>query len=1581
MAEEMLEKEFLDMVSVIENAGHLGEQTAAWIMAEYIDQKKINSEPDAIKRTLEMIRHNGVIQFRIQSWGAQKIGKYLKYIVPEAAPLGPAIAAVGRAGERIADKLDQWGEMSISQFHTYLERLRNSKQPGASDRADELESKYLYWKKKDYSDEDAIRKAFASVDMRQMNKRLGSAESEEEQTQLNRIKGHALTQHQRNKKFVAQRVPNNQSQQPSQQHQPEHEGNQSIGSDDAEFGRNARDAAQAAEERMGADDAEFGRNARDAAQAAEENDRELKLIIESYPIVQVSIEVFKVTEANPITAHELENRFPIRRVGDSIYAIVEEFRSRKSSFQEREDASKWLDSRLMGLGITNPGGISDFILEREFDKSTEKINPDRNVRLSGSGRWRQIGGDNQYLRPISKNYFTNLYLNLPRGKYVVSVPRDHGEYKFVEWRVNIGKRDTFSFDKNAPDIYLTEPTVMVAIYSKSYTSDKAKTTRYQKASGPGFGEMRGGLLGRKGVRERLEREVDIKKTAGTIEGKRDPLLLAAVNKGKRILNQYARAEYTHLFKPLETEYKRRGQELKQKEKDAKIAQKDLRKMLNRDRRMNRTGGLPLLPQIKKAEELINIADKINERENLERSYGILDMVLFTKSRDTLRDFLESRDKYYADYKRDMESAAAKLTDYMINKAHVIAAQIARQYRLPITHLDEKNLSGKSEEEILARLLEEYAKSISDDFVRRGRTLGFAILRGMGIASRGTETFSAAGMNLIQSTWDLVFGPWTWTTAFALVQFFFVLTYIGYNLQYLWIFPIIGAVYTFFLNFSDSAKPLDWITHLASGAIIGYSSLMLLIALGSLKWSFMGPITFWIVWAVLGFLGVMQFYQVSGWKVTLQGAIIILAFAWLALGPYSAYYNQAIGQLRAPIEIIYREGENAVVNIWLLATDPTEFYARQQVLNARPEHAIEFARGVELDFLEVLPAAVPAGQEFALSAVVTNEGGVKEPARDVSLALSCNQWCAKPPGTSQTENVKLCHNRDTFSKDEFYCAWTCDESDNVDPGNENLTYDACAAACVAAENSAFGIRYNCLTRTAQSIQDKQRYFYTPKLEKGESAAMNIRGFTALGDAIRKGETRLAKVNIDISYRYATTSSLLTEVMTQDEINKRVNNKEIVFRPVVATAKTTTARLHLNVGPQPLIASTPDKPNTVLLLVSVSSTRDDGVVRLPEGTKIYINLPKTIGYALMCNYERAQEIDNEKETFKYTVPRDVEILAYNFNSIFGFICEFNTAAVETVKTGLITAEISDYVFVLKKEKEVPITPPLGIIFNPYEKECNKCTGVSCDPGSCHAISESKKDYKCWYEDYGAVTNQIKDKFTETCHACSRKPTCAEFSLSPEICNEESAQCDLACVYDANAQKPSQIEVNQNFRLTKMDPTKGVCGPKVITGVAAPGTCSNIQSSYVTKYNTHKDEIATALSLYPLSGVQEPQALVAALISRESGWNERAYRSEPKLNDASYGLMQIVPSLHPECDSEKIKAYDSAESIKCGVRFLGQNIKDCSGSVEGALRKYNSGSCNGNTYDPNYVNQILNSDSTFKSGYNNWVACFQTPVQPAG
>ena len=333
----------------------------------------------------------------------------------------------------------------------------------------------------------------------------------------------------------------------------------------------------------------------------------------------------------------------------------------------------------------------------------------------------------------------------------------------------------------------------------------------------------------------------------------------------------------------------------------------------------------------------------------------------------------------------------------------------------------------------------------------------------------------------------------------------------------------------------------------------------------------------------------------------------------------------------------------------------------------------------------------------------------------------------------------------------------------------------------------------------------------------------------------GETRLATVLMNVSYRYATASSLLTEVMSQIEINRRLQNRETVFRNVPATAKASPGRISINVGPQPVIAGKTEQ----LLLISVFSTRDDGEVRLAAGTQLLISAPTSIVKNIDCGaYSKAEPTDDSWEV-TYTVPRDITILSSDFQSIFAFICNFNAADVDQAKTDLITAELPDYTFVLMKKKDITITPRLGIIFDPYEKDCQLCgdgTANACDKSECFGLSDGKP-YTCWYENRPAA-NPVSDATPfvgSTCHSCGIvNNDCSYFNQYPNDCKapgdadyagSAAQRCGMSCEYSRTGADTTVGPENPSVAGGPLS-VQQLCKTKVVTGV--PGKAFTVKAS---------------------------------------------------------------------------------------------------------------------------------------------------------
>jgi hypothetical protein len=93
--------------------------------------------------------------------------------------------------------------------------------------------------------------------------------------------------------------------------------------------------------------------------------------------------------------------------------------------------------------------------------------------------------------------------------------------------------------------------------------------------------------------------------------------------------------------------------------------------------------------------------------------------------------------------------------------------------------------------------------------------------------------------------------------------------------------------------------------------------------------------------------------------------------------------------------------------------------------------------------------------------------------------------------------------------------------------------------------------------------------------------------------------------------------------------------------------------------------------------------------------------------------------------------------------------------------------------------------------------------------------------------------------------------------------------------------------------------------------------------------------------------PVGLILATIGQESGWNKKALRIERRINDASYGLMQLLYRTARQLGykGERGEAdpltglFDPAVNIDLGTRLISQNRK-MAGNWTGAISAYNGG-----------------------------------------
>lgn len=107
----------------------------------------------------------------------------------------------------------------------------------------------------------------------------------------------------------------------------------------------------------------------------------------------------------------------------------------------------------------------------------------------------------------------------------------------------------------------------------------------------------------------------------------------------------------------------------------------------------------------------------------------------------------------------------------------------------------------------------------------------------------------------------------------------------------------------------------------------------------------------------------------------------------------------------------------------------------------------------------------------------------------------------------------------------------------------------------------------------------------------------------------------------------------------------------------------------------------------------------------------------------------------------------------------------------------------------------------------------------------------------------------------------------------------------------------------------------------------------------------------------------ALVFAHIHVESSWNPMAQRGEPRIGDASWGLMQVLQKTARQISGNKnltvSELLKPETNVLIGVKYIAQNLKRYNNDYDKAIAAYNAGSArykkDGSFINQDYVNKV--------------------------
>ena len=136
--------------------------------------------------------------------------------------------------------------------------------------------------------------------------------------------------------------------------------------------------------------------------------------------------------------------------------------------------------------------------------------------------------------------------------------------------------------------------------------------------------------------------------------------------------------------------------------------------------------------------------------------------------------------------------------------------------------------------------------------------------------------------------------------------------------------------------------------------------------------------------------------------------------------------------------------------------------------------------------------------------------------------------------------------------------------------------------------------------------------------------------------------------------------------------------------------------------------------------------------------------------------------------------------------------------------------------------------------------------------------------------------------------------------------------------------------------------------------------------------------------------PASLIFAHMKEESTFDQNAYRPEPSLGTASYGLLQLLLPTAKSLDSRATPdaLYDPEYNVNLGTALMAKNLIRYGGSLTDEAASYNAGTAwknengeytnsKGDTKVNGYVNRIMRNYGYYQSWLDNGAKSFDITV----
>lgn len=293
-------------------------------------------------------------------------------------------------------------------------------------------------------------------------------------------------------------------------------------------------------------------------------------------------------------------------------------------------------------------------------------------------------------------------------------------------------------------------------------------------------------------------------------------LMLIVNKGRMMLYKEARAIYRTKMKTFKADIKNAETAYNRAKVKHEKATRDMRHLARKNAESMRelyreaaAGNTSAASQAKIAAQ----SDRYN--------YKLLEMDI----KEADEEMEEAKKKLGKYQDEGLEGEAVRFfREQLDGKSKKISNSMKFKYKL-----------DESEAATVERMLQNEVEYFSNYYAKAaisGATGILPALRQVGFAG---QSFGEGVNSIFSNFWNLLTGPWVTGSLMALVMFYFMVGWIGYEPLLIFGLPIAAGLFFWVMNLTEAKTPLEWLAHFDSGFLSACEVVLVLYLLGVNTW--------------------------------------------------------------------------------------------------------------------------------------------------------------------------------------------------------------------------------------------------------------------------------------------------------------------------------------------------------------------------------------------------------------------------------------------------------------------------------------------------------------------------------------------------------------------------------------------------------------------------------------------------------------------------------------------------------------------------------------------------------------------------